>query len=94
MVGQHNLHDAPVNSDGNPDAGYRVKIEYQYKMGGSTFINDDISPVGHAVNSKSSAEKLQQRYRVDKEVMVYVNPENREQAYLEAGVTTNFLNNL
>ncbi len=68
------------------DKTYSPKIVYEYAVNGARYTNDRIFFGEFGSGIKSSIKRIADKYPPGKEVPVYYNPKNPQEAVLEKGV--------
>lgn len=67
---------------------FHPKISYTYTVNGRNYTSDQVSILDHGTGDpKGHARKLVQKYRVNKKVKVYYNPQDSSDAILEPGIS-------
>lgn len=72
---------------------YTPKVEFKYTLNGVTYVSSELYPVGSmGVSVKRFSMRIVNRYKPGTAVMVYVNPDNPTDSFLERkGVTASIL---
>lgn len=77
-----------TDDDGNVSIYYYPRVEYTYFAGGQTHTGKQVSFGGtQGLANAAQAEPLLQNYPVNKNVMVYYNPQKPQEAVLERTVS-------
>lgn len=66
---------------------YSAKVKYQYSINGITYFSEKISMGKFSTSSRNQAQKIADKYPPGKEVVVYYNPDNPDEAVLEPDET-------
>ena len=73
-----------TQSEVKPEHGdYLLNLQYIYTFQGQTYTGTRIKPGSRTYDHQSDANKAYNRYRSDRKVTCYVNPDNPSESYLE-----------
>jgi Protein of unknown function (DUF3592) len=79
------LH-SELSSQFHGSTTYEARIDYEYSVGDKKYISSQVRTRGTSTKHRSDVAPLVDKFPVGREVLVYYNPADPTEAYLETGV--------